>query len=354
MHDSLWQPIKVGGLDLDHRIVMAPMTRNRSTPEGVPNPMNLEYYAQRAAASALIITEGTQPSEDGQGYLLTPGIYTRAQINGWRKVTDAVHDAGGRIFIQLMHVGRVGHPVNTPHGRTPIAPSPVRAAGTIVTYDGPLELPVPRELATDEIPGVVDDYRRAAAAAMEAGADGVEIHGANGYLIHQFLAPNTNLRTDEYGGSDENKARFAVEVTEAVVAEIGAERTGFRIAPGNPFNDIQETEPQALYLHLVERLAGLDLAYLHLVRPADDDFVKGIRAAWPNPLIVNHARQPLEPRIDDLANGLADLLSLGALHIANPDLAVRLKGGHPLNQPDPDTFYGGDSRGYIDYPALDL
>ncbi|GAA1545858.1 alkene reductase [Nocardioides humi] len=353
MHDSLWQPIKVGGLDLDHRIVMAPMTRNRSTPEGVPNPMNVEYYAQRAGATALIITEGTQPSDDGQGYLLTPGIYTAAQINGWRKVTDAVHDAGGRIFIQLMHVGRVGHPVNTPHGRTPIAPSPVRAAGTIVTYDGPLELPVPREIDTAEIPGVVDDYRRAAAAAMEAGADGVEIHGANGYLIHQFLAPNTNLRTDEYGGSDENKARFALEVAQAVAAEIGAERTGFRIAPGNPFNDIQETDPRSLYLHLVEQLAGLDLAYLHLVRPADDDFVKAIRAAWPNPLIVNHARQPLEPRLDDLANGLADILSLGALHIANPDLAVRLKGGHPLNQPDPDTFYGGDSRGYIDYPALD-
>lgn len=352
MHDSLWEPIKVGNLTLDHRVVMAPMTRNRSTPEGVPNAMNVEYYAQRAGATALIITEGTQPSDDGQGYLLTPGIYTPAQVEGWRAVTDAVHDAGGQIFIQLMHVGRVGHPINTPHGRTPVAPSPVQAAGTIVTYDGPLELPVPRELSASEIAGVVDEYRRAAAAAMEAGADGVEIHGANGYLIHQFLAPNTNLRTDEYGGSDANKARFAVEVAKAVVAEIGADRTGFRIAPGNPFNDIRETAPQSLYLHLVKQLADLDLAYLHLVRPADDDFARAIRSAWPNPLIVNHARQPLEPRLQDLEDGLADILSLGATHIANPDLAVRLRDGHPLNDPDPATFYGGDHRGYTDYPYL--
>ena len=355
MHDSLWQPIKVGNLDLEHRIVMAPMTRNRSTAEGVPNALNVEYYAQRAAATALIVTEGTQPSDDGQGYLLTPGIYTPAQVAGWRRVTDAVHEAGGNIFIQLMHVGRMGHPVNTPHGRTPVAPSAVRAAGTIVTYDGPLELPVPRALGTSEVGKVVDEFRRAAAAAVQAGADGVEIHGANGYLVHQFLARNTNLRTDQYGGSDENKARFALEVASAVAGEIGPERTGIRLAPGNPFNDIQETDAEALrslYLHLVERLADLDLAYLHLVRPADDDLVKAIRAAWPNPLIVNHARQPLEPRIADLENGLADVLSLGALHIANPDLAVRLKGGHELNQPDPTTFYGGDAHGYTDYPVL--
>lgn len=352
MNESLWQPIKVGNLQLDHRLVMAPMTRSRSTPEGVPTDLNAEYYAQRAGDTALIISEGTQPSDDGQGYLLTPGIYTDAQIAGWRKITDAVHEAGGKIFIQLMHVGRMGHPTNTPHGRLPVAPSAVQAPGIIVTSDGPAELPVPRELTTEEVSGVVQEFRLAAAAAIQAGADGVEVHGANGYIIHQFLAPNTNQRSDEYGGSEENRARFAYEVAAAVADEIGADRTGIRLAPGNPFNGVEELDPKSQYVHLVERLSGLDLAYLHLVHTGNDEVVGALRDAWNGPLIVNRARTEFESRLADLESGLADLIAVGALHIANPDLATRLRKGAELNVPDPATFYGGDERGYTDYPTL--
>ncbi|MFC8244790.1 alkene reductase [Streptomyces chartreusis] len=350
MHDKLWRSITLGDLQLSHRLVMAPMTRNRSTAEGVPTPLNVEYYAQRSAPGSLIVTEGTQPSEDGQGYLMTPGIYSDAQIRGWRQVTDAVHDKGGKVFIQLMHVGRMGHPTNTPHGRTPVAPSAVRAAGTIVTREGRVELPVPRELTTTEVADVIDEYRIAASAAVEAGADGVEIHGGNGYLVHQFLAPNTNLRTDQYGG--ENRAKFAYDVAAAVASEIGASRVGIRLAPGNPFNDINEPDPKALYEQLTQRLAGLNLAYLHVVHNGDEDTVSAMRAAWPFTMVVNRARSELAARLEDLDSGLADAISIGALYIANPDLPARLRSGADLNVPDPETFYGGDSRGYTDYPAL--
>jgi N-ethylmaleimide reductase len=352
LYDKLWQPVTLGDAKLEHRLVMAPMTRNRSTPEGIPTALNATYYAQRAANAALIITEGTQPSADGQGYLKTPGIHTQAQVDGWRQVTDAVHDAGGKIFIQLMHVGRVGHPANTPHGRTPVAPSAVRAAATIVTPTGPADLPTPRALSTAEVAGIVDEFRQAAALAMTAGADGVEIHGANSYLIHQFLAPNTNLRTDEYGGSIENRARFAYDVAEAVAAEIGAGRTGIRLAPGNPFNDISEPEPKPLYEYLVGRLAGLGLAYLHVVHVGNEETVSAMRAAWPHPMLINRPRTDLKSRLADLDTGLADAISVGALHLANPDLATRLRSGAELNTPDAATFYGGDSHGYTDYPAL--
>ncbi|EPD68796.1 MULTISPECIES: alkene reductase [unclassified Streptomyces] len=350
MHDKLWRSITLGDLQLDHRLVMAPMTRNRSTAEGVPTPLNVEYYAQRSSPGSLIVSEGTQPSEDGQGYLMTPGIHSGAQIQGWRQVTDAVHDKGGRIFIQLMHVGRMGHATNTPHGRTPVAPSAVRAAGTIVTSAGRVELPVPRELSTAEVAGVVDEYRAAAAAAVEAGADGVEIHGGNGYLVHQFLAPNTNLRTDRYGG--ENRGKFAYDVAAAVASEIGASKVGIRLAPGNPFNDISEPDPKPLYEQLTRQLAELNLAYLHLVHNGDEDTASAMRAAWPSPMLVNRARSELAARLEDLDSGLADAISVGALYIANPDLPARLKKGADLNVPDPETFYGGDSRGYTDYPAL--
>ncbi|CND52350.1 N-ethylmaleimide reductase [Mycobacterium tuberculosis] len=352
MHDKIWQPVTLGDVKLEHRLVMAPMTRNRSTPEGVPTGLNATYYAQRAADAALIITEGVQPSADGQGYLNTPGVHTDDQVAGWRQVTDAVHEAGGKIFIQLMHVGRMGHPANTPHGRTPVAPSAVRAAGTIVTASGPAELPVPRALTTAEVAGVVGDFRRAAAGAIAAGADGVEIHGGNGYLVHQFLAPNTNLRTDEYGGSLEKRARFAFDVAEAVAAEIGAGRTGIRLAPGNPFNDMSEPDPKPLYEHLTGRLAGLNLAYLHVVHNGDEETTSAMRAAWPHAMLVNRARTEFTSRLADFDTGLADAISVGALHIANPDLATRLRSGAELNTPDPATFYGGDSRGYTDYPAL--
>lgn len=353
MHDKLWQPLIVGDVKLPHRLVMAPMTRSRATPEGVPTDLNVTYYAQRAADAALIVTEGVQPSADGQGYLLTPGIHTPEQVGGWRKVTDAVHARGGTIFMQLMHVGRMGHSTNTPHGRTPVAPSAIRAGGTIVTKDGPAELPVPRALSTDEVATVVDEYRSAARNAIEAGADGVEIHGANGYLVHQFLSPSTNHRDDHYGGSIEARARFAHEVAEGVADEIGAGRTGIRLAPGNPFNDMSEPEPMDQYVHLTERLAALDLAYVHLVHNGDEETANAIRAVWSNPMIVNRARTELEVRLADLDTGLADAIAVGALHIANPDLSTRLRNGADLNAPDPTTFYGGDHRGYTDYPTID-
>lgn len=254
MLNALWNPTVAGEIPLPHRVAMAPLTRNRSTPNGAPNELNAEYYAQRAS-HALIITEGTQPSADGQGYPLTPGIYTEEHIAGWREVTDAVHKADGRIVIQLMHAGRMSHPDNTPHHRQPVAPSPVQPAGAMFTASGLQEMPVPRELSTEEIAATVDDFRRAAAAAIAAGADGVEIHGANGYLLHQFLATNTNQRTDSYGGSLDNRIRFAVEVATAVADEIGASRTGLRISPANPFNDIAESDTHELYPALVRALA---------------------------------------------------------------------------------------------------
>ena len=352
MHDKLWQPLSVGELKLRHRLIMAPMTRSRSTPEGVPTALNATYYGQRAADAALIISEGTQPSEDGQGYLLTPGIYTDDQVRGWRQITDAVHAEGGQIFIQLMHVGRMGHPTNTPHGRTAVAPSAVRPAGTIMTRDGLVEIPTPRALETSEIAGVIQEFRHAARCAIAAGADGVEIHGANGYLVHQFLAPNTNVRTDAYGGSVENRSRLAYEIAKAVSEEVGAGRTGIRLAPGNPFNDMQEPDPREQYVDLTERLAGLDLAYVHLSHTGDDDTVAAIRAAWPNVLVINRGRTELSARLPDLESGVADAITVGALHIANPDLATRLKNGLDLNAPNPETFYGGDERGYTDYPSL--
>jgi N-ethylmaleimide reductase len=349
---SLWNPIDVGDIPLPHRLAMGPMTRDRSTLEGVPTELNATYYAQRAS-TALIITEGTQPSEDGQGYLLTPGIYTDEQIAGWRGVTDAVHAAGGRIVIQLMHVGRVSHMANTPHGRQPVAPSAVRPAGMMFTASGPQEMPEPRALSNGEVAETVQDYRRAAAAAIAAGADGVEIHGANGYLVHQFLASNANQRTDRYGGSIENRIRFAVEVASAVADEIGAGRTGIRLSPGNPFNDIVEHDAAEIYGALVPALGRLDLAYLHLTHGADEDLPWAIRRDWPSALLLNRPGADIRARAQDVRGGLADVITVSSMTLANPDLVERIKVGAPLNTPDPSTFYGGDERGYTDYPTLE-
>lgn len=349
MLNTLWTPITVGGTSLPHRLVMAPMTRDRSTPEGVPTELNAEYYAQRAS-NALIITEGTQPSPDGQGYLLTPGIHNDEQISGWRLVTDAVHAANGRIFIQLMHVGRISHPENTPHGRQPVAPSAIRPAGVMFTASGPQEMPIPRSLSTGEVAATVDDFRRAAAASIAAGADGVEIHAANGYLVHQFLSDNTNQRTDRYGGSIDNRIRFAVEVATAVASEIGADRTGLRISPGNPYNDIAESDTAELYPALLRALNPLDLAYLHVLHAGDDEQLDTLRKQWPSTLILNRSGTDLSTRAKDIENGTAELISVGALTLANPDLVARLRADAPLNTPDPATFYGGGAVGYTDYP----
>ncbi|MEU4653336.1 alkene reductase [Streptomyces sp. NPDC023723] len=348
--DALWQPARAGELRLPHRLAMAPMTRGRSTAEGVPTELNAEYYAQRAA-NALIITEGTQPSADGQGYLLTPGIHSTAQVAGWRKVTDAVHAAGGRVVVQLMHVGRIAHPANTPHGRQPVAPSPVRPAGVMFTASGPREMPRPRELSAAEIATTVGDFRRAAANAVAAGADGVEIHGANGYLLHQFLSGNANTRTDRYGGPVGNRIRFAVEVATAVAAEIGAGRTGIRLSPGNPYNDIREDDPHELYPALVRALAPLDLAYLHLIHSGDEPLLDALRALWPGALVLNRAGADLAARAKDVADGRADIVAVGAAALANPDLVDRIRSGAPLNTPDPATFYSGGATGYTDYPT---
>ncbi|SES38215.1 N-ethylmaleimide reductase [Lentzea xinjiangensis] len=351
MNEQLWAPAKVGEIPLEHRLAMAPMTRDRSTPEGVPTDLNALYYAQRSS-TALIITEGTQPSADGQGYLLTPGIHTDEQVAGWRRVTDAVHDAGGRIVVQLMHVGRIAHPANTPHGRQPVAPSAVRPAGAMFTLQGPQEMPEPRQLSTEEVAATVEDFRAAAARAIAAGADGVEIHGANGYLVHQFLAGNTNRRTDRYGGSAENRIRFAVEVATAVADEIGAGRTGIRLSPGNPFNDIAEDDTRELYPALVRALAPLNLAYLHVAHGGDEELVRELRSLWPTAFLLNRPGADLDTRVRDITSGLADVITVGVMALANPDLVERLRTGAPLNTPDPQTFYGGDERGYTDYPAL--
>lgn len=349
--DTLWEPIQVGAMRLPHRLAMAPMTRDRSMPDGVPTALNAEYYAQRASL-ALVITEGTQPSEDGQGYLLTPGLHSDAQVAGWRTVTDAVHAADGRVFIQLMHVGRVAHPDNTPHGRQPVAPSAVGADNPMFTATGMQPVPVPRALSTEEVGATVADHASAAAAAVRAGADGVEIHAANGYLAHQFLSSNANQRTDAYGGTVANRIRFAVEVATAIAAEIGPERTGIRISPGNPFNDITETDTRELYPALVAALAPLGLAYLHVAHGGDDDLLRALRAAWPTTLILNRGGADLPTRAADIDAGLADVIAVGAFALANPDLVDRLKTGAPLNDPDGATFYGGDHRGYTDYPTL--
>lgn len=352
MTAALWSPVTVGGMKLEHRLVMAPMTRDRSTPEGVPSELNATYYAQRASMG-LLVTEGTQPSPDGQGYLLTPGIHTPEQTAGWRRVTDAVHEAGGNLFIQLMHTGRVGHPSNTPHGRRPVAPSEVRPAGTMVTASGPRPIPMPRALTTDEVRATVGDFRHAAASAMAAGADGVEIHAANGYLVHQFLADNTNQRTDAYGGSVANRIRFAVEVARAVAEEIGPEHTGIRLSPGNPHNDIAENDPAPVYDALVRALAPMNLAYLHILHMGDEELVRSLRAAWPGVLVLNRPGADIATRAADIESGLADLAAVGQAALANPDLVARLRAGAPLNTPDPATFYGGDHRGYTDYPRLE-
>jgi N-ethylmaleimide reductase len=348
---TLWDPIDVGDLHLPHRLAMAPMTRDRSAASGAPTPLNAEYYAQRAS-TALIITEGTQPSDDGQGYLLTPGVYTDEHVAGWRQVTDAVHDAGGRIVIQLMHVGRISSPDNTPHGRQPVAPSAVRPAGAMFTAGGMKPMPEPRALTEQEVADTVQDFRRAAAAAVAAGADGVEIHGANGYLVHQFLSSNANTRTDRYGGTVANRIRFAVDVATAVADEIGAGRTGLRIAPGNPFNDVREDDVDEVYPALIAALAPLGLAYLHLAHSGDEELLATIRRSWPGVLVLNRAGADLATRTADLTAGLADVITVGALALANPDLVARVRSGAALNTPDKSTFYGGDARGYTDYPTL--
>lgn len=349
---SIWDPIRVGNMPLDHRFAMAPMTRSRAKADGTPGDLAAEYYAQRASLG-LLISEGTQPSEDGQGYLNTPGIYTEAHVAGWRGVVDAVHAKGSHLFIQLMHVGRMSHPDNTPHHRQPVAPSAIAPGQKMFTSNGMLDIPVPRALSIDEIAATVRDFAHAARQAIAAGADGVEIHGANGYLIQQFLSPNANIRKDIYGGRIENRARFAIEVARAVAEAVGPDRTGIRISPGSALGGIDEgPEEPDLYRYLVAELAKLDLAYLHVAHGGNEELLADLRRLWPNALLVARGNRPLQKAAADVEAGIADMVPVGRWALANPDFIERYRSGTALNEADPSTFYGGGARGYIDYPAL--
>ncbi len=355
---KLFEPYKLGSLTLPNRAVMAPLTRNRAVPSSfVPSPLAVDYYAQRASAG-LLITEASQISQQGQGYQDTPGIYSKEQVAGWRKVTDAVHARGGRIFIQLWHVGRISHTSLQPNGGAPVAPSAIRAKTKTFVGGAFADVSEPRALELAEIPGIIDDFRRAAANSLEAGFDGVEIHGANGYLLEQFAKDGTNKRTDAYGGSIENRAKLMLEVSKAVAAEAGAERTGIRISPVTPANDISDSNPQALYDHIVDGLSALKLVYLHVVEGATGGprdiapFDYGsLRKRFSGAYVANNGYDfDLATKVLD-ANA-ADLIAFGKPFISNPDLVERLKQGAALNDWDKNTFYGGGTKGYTDYPTL--
>jgi NADH:flavin oxidoreductases, Old Yellow Enzyme family len=369
---SLFEPIKIGDIELQNRVAMAPLTRNRS-PKAIPNDLNVTYYEQRASAG-LIITEGTPVTQQGQGYADVPGLYLPQAVEGWKKVTAAVHAKGGRIVTQLWHVGRVSHVSLQPNGQAPVAPSAIPAGGKtyIINDDGTgafAETSEPRALEASEIPGIVEDFRKAARAAMDAGFDGVEIHGANGYLIDQFLKTGANRRTDEYGGSIENRTRFLLQVVDAVAGEIGGGRTGIRLSPTTPANGISDKDPQPLFDYVAQQLARRDIAFIHVIEGATggdrsfqyegtsfdydafrDTYRKaGGRAGW----MVNNGYDR-DAAMEAVASGRADLVSFGRLFIANPDLVERMKAGTALNDPDRTTFYGGGAKGYTDYPSLDM
>jgi N-ethylmaleimide reductase len=354
---KLFEPYKLGPITLPNRFVMAPLTRNRAVAGLVPSPLAVEYYAQRASAG-LLVTEASQISQQGQGYQDTPGIYSSEQVAGWRKVTDRVHERGGRIFIQLWHVGRVSHTSLQPNNGAPVAPSAIRAKGKTFVNNSFTDISEPRALALEEIPGIIEGFRRGAANALEAGFDGVEIHGANGYLLDQFAKDGANKRTDAYGGSIENRARLMLEVAKAVSAEAGAERTGIRISPVTPANDVSDSNPQPLFDYIVDHLNTLKLVYLHVIEGATGgprdiapfDYAS-LRKRFSRAYMANNGYD-LELANKVLAAGEADLIAFGKLFISNPDLVERFKRGAPLNAPDKATFYGGGAKGYTDYPAL--
>lgn len=355
---SLFSSFRLGEIELQNRIVMAPLTRNRATRgSDAPNALNVEYYRQRASAG-LIVTEGTQISQQGQGYVWTPGIYSDQQIAGWKQVTDAVHAAGGKIITQLWHVGRVSHVSLQPGQQAPVAPSAIPANTKTYIESGFTPVSEPRELSADEIPGIIADYVRAAENARAAGFDGIELHGAHGYLLDQFLRDGSNKRSDAYGGSLENRVRLVLEVIEAVAMVFPRGRIGLRISPVSPANDARDSDPQALFGYLVERLNETGIAFIHVVegatREARDylpfDYL-ALRKAFKGAYIANNGFTR-ELAIETLAEDRADLIAFGRLFIANPDLVERLQQDAPLNTPDLATFYGGDAAGYTDYPSL--
>ncbi|MFI2710511.1 alkene reductase [Micromonospora sp. NPDC018662] len=349
---SLFDNVLLGRLRLPNRIVMAPMSRVRSNPEGLATASMATYYAQRASAG-LIITEGVHPSPVGQSNPRTPGLHTPAQVDSWRQVTAAVHTNGGRIFAQIMHAGRVSHPDTT--GHQPVAPSAVAARETYVfTPTGPQLVPTPRALSTAEVPGEVESIAAAARNAIQAGFDGVELHGANGYLIGQFLSGNANLRTDRYGGSVSGRIRFAVEAVAATIDAVGAHRVGLRLSPGAGIADAIDTDIAEVYGALLAELVPLGPAYVHLTG-TDEQVLRGLRRAWPGTLVVNPsaANNPVAATRDDAERSLAhgaDLISLGRAYLANPDLVERFRADLPLAVADPDTYYVGGDDGYLTYP----
>ncbi|NMG28118.1 alkene reductase [Aromatoleum evansii] len=357
---KLFQPARIGDIEVANRVVMAPLTRSRAdeTAGDIPgSPMNVEYYRQRSNAG-LIISEGTQVSPVGKGYMATPGIYSDEQVEGWKPITQAVHEAGSKIVAQIWHVGRVTHPDLT-GGAQPVAPSAIRPNVVAYTRNGKMEVPVPRALSVAEIAEVVQEFRRAAANAIRAGFDGVEIHGANGYLVDQFLRDGANQRTDQYGGSVANRARFALEVIDAVVAEIGAGRVGIRLSPVTPANDLSDSKPQAVFGYLVEELNKRGIAFIHFVEGATGGprDVPGFDFAWARKAfkgtyIANNGYDRAMA-IDAVESGRADAVAFGRLFIANPDLVHRLRHDTVLNAPNPKTFYAPGPEGYIDYPALE-
>ncbi|HSH53761.1 MAG TPA: alkene reductase [Methylotenera sp.] len=354
---DLFSPTKLGSISLNNRMVMAPLTRNRAGESGVPQSLNVTYYEQRASAG-LIVTEATPISDMAHGYPALPGIYTDAQVAGWKQITDAVHAKGGKIVLQLWHVGRISHPTLLPNGALPVAPSAIKPAGQAFTYQGLVEYVEPRALDASELPGIVADFVHATKCSLEAGFDGVEIHAANGYLLDQFLRDGTNKRTDNYGGSIENRAHLLLEVTKAVVDTAGADKVGVRISPVNPFNDMQDSNPQALFNYVAEKLGQFNLAYLHAVEggihgggESDSfDFV-ALRKHFNGPYMANLAYDKARGNAA-IASGHADVIAYGVPFLANPDLVERYKKDAPLNEADANSFYGGAEKGYIDYPFL--
>ena len=356
MTTHLQTPLNIGPYQLSNRLVMAPLTRMRA-PDNIPNDMMVTYYDQRASAG-LIITEASPISSQGVGYPAIPYIYNDAHVEGWKKITEAVHAKKGLIFLQLWHVGRISHP-DYHNGELPVAPSAIKPKGKGVTPTGMQDFVTPRALETIELAGIVEDYRNAAKQALAAGFDGVEIHGANGYLLDQFLRDGTNNRTDNYGGSLENRARLLLEVIQAVVEVWGADKVGLRLSPSGTFNDMADSAPETIFVYVLEQLNHLGLAYLHLVDALEGDIRHGakvvslaiLRKAYRGKLIIcgGYDQDKAEQAIEQ---GLADAVAFGQLYIANPDLVERFKANAPLNKPDMATFYGGNEKGYIDYPAL--
>ncbi|MBE9116070.1 alkene reductase [Lusitaniella coriacea LEGE 07157] len=356
---ELFQPLHLGKIALPNRIIMAPLTRARSGVDRVPNDLMLEYYTQRAGAG-LIITEGTHISEQGIGWEQSPGIYTSEQVAGWKKITEAVHQKGGKIVLQLWHMGRASHPDFQPGSVLPVSASAIPISGEIHTPNGKKPHPTPRALTLEEIPGVIEQYVTATRNAREAGFDGVEIHGANGYLIDQFLRDCSNHRVDEYGGSIENRVRFLLEVTEAVVREWSRDRVGVRLSPYNPYNDMKDSDPIATFTHAAAALNPLNLAYLHIMEPLPGHplAVEGVERATPsmrrefqNAIILNGGYDA-QKGASAIQDNEGDAIAYGVPFIANPDLVTRFQQRAPLNEANPATFYTHDREGYIDYPTL--